>query len=137
MFFLGKKKKHFVEEVAEERRSAPRASADRIFRVEFKGGGFFGVSGNGSGKNISTAGLRFATFDRLKKKQRLHLKISFSKLFPGPASVTMPCEVVWISRPHGAQRNRIGCKFLNTEDCPQETETLRQFVRWVKRGGKL
>lgn len=129
MLFFKKQEK---KQNGKERRSSPRVIPEHEFAVDFESDGFSRMSGIGGGKDLSTSGVRFATFAPLKKGQRLEMTLTFSARFPRVSRLVIVARVVRIYRPKGAKRFRIGCQFIELETHASELETIRQFMEWVK-----
>ncbi|MBN1688730.1 MAG: PilZ domain-containing protein [Candidatus Omnitrophica bacterium] len=116
-----------------ERRMARRMQASEDFFIEIRRGRIFKQSLIGYGQDISTEGIRFLTFKKLKKKARLDLHLYFSPQFPGARSVRIPAAIRRVVKPKGSKLYGVGCSFLSKhKQHSNELETIRQFVWWYE-----
>ena len=116
--------------VAEKRRET-RLEAENQLGIDFQTGELGRISGQVSGKDISSLGIRFATFIPLKRGRPLQIGLEFPKGFPGTPKVTVKAEVIWVYRPKGAQRYRVACQFMNLDQSPEAATALQEFIWWL------
>lgn len=117
---------------ADDRRQKERLSASDLFEIEFKTAGLIKLSGMGYGKDVSESGLKFATPTPLKKGENINARIVFTCDFPGQKKLALPMQVVRVYKPKGAQRYRVGVRFLDLEKHGLEAEAIRQLVWWLR-----
>lgn len=124
---------HFFEpkSMAEKRRE-DRLEAEHQYGVDFETTGAQVLFGQGSGKDISSSGFRFATSSPLKKGQHFQVRLDFPQSFPGVSQISLQAEVVRIYRPKGTRRYRIACRFVNLDQCPEAARTLDEFLWWLE-----
>jgi hypothetical protein len=123
MFFFWRKK---------ERRAAPRYEADNDFRVHFHTIDRVRRIGYGHGRDVSVLGMRFVTYARVKKGDKLDTVVDFTPHFPGKKSIPLEMEVVRVYRRKGQKRYRVGVRYIQSRKYEPEFYIVREFVSWIQ-----